>query len=44
MSAWILRNRLEQPVALRDFAVAGYRFNARLSAGNDWVFTRDQAE
>jgi cytoplasmic iron level regulating protein YaaA (DUF328/UPF0246 family) len=44
MSAWIIRNRVEEPAALRDFAVAGYRFDARLSAGNDWVFTRDQAQ
>ncbi len=41
MSAFIIRNRLGEPDELKRFDTAGYRFNTKLSRGNDWVFTRD---
>jgi cytoplasmic iron level regulating protein YaaA (DUF328/UPF0246 family) len=43
MSAFIIRNRLTDVEELKRFDSAGYRFNAKLSRGNDWVFTRDAA-
>ena len=40
LSRYIIRNRLKEPEAIRDFAEDGYRFNARQSSDTDWVFTR----
>ena len=40
MGAFIIRNRLNDPDEMRRFDSAGYRFNAKLSRDNDWVFTR----
>ncbi|MCG6658245.1 peroxide stress protein YaaA [Halomonas campisalis] len=40
MSAWMIRQRLDDPEGLKDFDVAGYRFNATLSEGDSLVFTR----
>lgn len=44
MSAYAIQNRITEPDALKDFAVAGYAFNPSLSRGQEWVFTRDQVE
>jgi len=43
MAAYIIKNRLRKTVAIKDFAEEGYRYNPRLSSGNDWVFTRETA-
>ncbi|WP_136068906.1 peroxide stress protein YaaA [Modicisalibacter radicis] len=43
MSAWLIRQRLDEPEGLKDFNVAGYRYNATLSQGDTWVFTREEA-
>lgn len=41
MSAWLIRQRIDDPEGLRDFDVAGYRFNTALSEGDTLVFTRE---
>jgi len=40
LSRFVIRNRLTDPEQMKDFAEDGYRFNARLSQGNTWTFTR----
>lgn len=40
MAGFMVRERLRDPEALKAFAAEGYAFNARLSAGDTWVFTR----
>ncbi|WP_106479043.1 peroxide stress protein YaaA [Phytohalomonas tamaricis] len=42
MSAWMIRERLERPEGLKEFDVNGYRFNAAMSEGDTWVFTREE--
>ncbi|MCW8125449.1 peroxide stress protein YaaA [Microbulbifer halophilus] len=44
MSRWAIDNRVKKAAELKDFDVAGYAYNAELSKGNDWVFTRDEAQ
>jgi len=44
MSRWAIDNRVKKAAALQDFDVAGYTFNAGMSKGNDWVFTRDEPQ
>ncbi|GMG86094.1 peroxide stress protein YaaA [Biformimicrobium ophioploci] len=44
MSQWAIRNRVKQAEQLKAFDMAGYRFNSAMSSGNDWVFTRDEAQ
>lgn len=41
MSAYIIKNRIDNVEQIKDFAVAGYRYNQAMSEGNQWVFTRD---
>ncbi len=41
MTRFIIRNRIEDPEGLKDFAEAGYAFNPALSGGDALVFTRD---
>lgn len=41
MAGHIIRNRLKRPDAIKDFALAGYRFDPRFSNSHDWVFTRE---
>ncbi|WP_323846194.1 peroxide stress protein YaaA [Microbulbifer magnicolonia] len=43
MTRWAIEQRVKKAEELKNFAVAGYRYNAGLSRGRDWVFTRDQA-
>lgn len=43
MSRYIIRNRLSDVDALKNFADDGYCFNAPLSSIDEWVFTREQS-
>ncbi len=42
MARWIIDNRIEDPEALKDFAVGGYRFEPDGSSADKWLFTRPQ--
>jgi len=42
MSRYIIKNKLNDPEALKEFDEEGYRFSSKLSKGNNWVFTRRQ--
>lgn len=44
MSSWILRHRIDQPEDIKGFDLDGYRFDAELSEGSSWVFTRKAAD
>ncbi|MDN3555411.1 peroxide stress protein YaaA [Halomonas maura] len=44
MAAWMIRERLADAEALKDFDVAGYRFNAALSQSDSLVFCRDERD
>lgn len=39
MTRYILKNRIADPEALKDFEWEGFRFDAALSKDDDWVFT-----
>ncbi|MEO1340781.1 MAG: peroxide stress protein YaaA, partial [Cyanobacteria bacterium J06635_13] len=40
MASYMIKNRIENPEDLKDFAEAGYSYNVELSQGNDLIFTR----
>lgn len=40
MSRYIIQNRIDQPEALKDFRLSGYKFSKRLSNDSEFVFTR----
>ena len=40
MSRYILLNRLKNPDDIKQFDSEGYQYNAELSKGDNWVFTR----
>lgn len=42
MAAWVIRNRIQDPDALKGFDVGGYRFNAADSTATEPVFLRKQ--
>ncbi|TDB01309.1 peroxide stress protein YaaA [Halomonas marinisediminis] len=42
MTAWMIREGLDDPEGLKEFNVAGYRFNAAMSEGDTLVFTRPE--
>ncbi|MGQ4878313.1 peroxide stress protein YaaA [Billgrantia sp. LNSP4103-1] len=44
MAAWMIRQRLDDPEALRDFDVAGYTFNPAMTEGDTLVFTRREGQ
>ncbi|MDO6445588.1 peroxide stress protein YaaA [Colwellia sp. 1_MG-2023] len=44
MARYIIENKVNSLEGLKGFSVAGYRYNEDLSKGNDWVFTRKEAE
>lgn len=44
MAAYIVKNRIKKVEGCKAFDSKGYVFNADLSEGNDWVFTRDVVE
>jgi len=43
MARYIIQNRLQDPEDIKGFNDEGYKFNKKLSKGNNWVFTRKQA-
>jgi cytoplasmic iron level regulating protein YaaA (DUF328/UPF0246 family) len=43
MSAWVIQKGITDPKQLKKFKMAGYRYNADMSAANTPTFTRDQA-
>lgn len=42
LSRYIIQNQLSDPEDIKNFDVDGYKFNNKLSKGNNWVFTRRQ--
>ena len=40
MARFMIRNRLERPEDLKAFDADGYSYQGKLSAGDNWVFTR----
>ncbi len=44
MSRYIIDNQIEDPEQVKQFDVAGYRYNPAMSSAREWVFTRDLAE
>jgi len=40
LSRYIIKHRIEEPEAIKQFNEAGYRFDAAMSSEYDWVFTR----
>ncbi|MEM6271948.1 MAG: peroxide stress protein YaaA [Bacteroidota bacterium] len=44
MSSYIIRNRLTDPEALKDFNYEGYYYDPERSEGEQWVFLRDEAK
>jgi len=42
MTRYIIEKGLKTPTALKKFNVDGYEFNEELSAGDNWVFTREE--
>ncbi|TBW56637.1 peroxide stress protein YaaA [Marinobacter halodurans] len=42
MCAYAIRNRINEPEALKQFDWAGYRFSEEQSNGDNWVFLRDE--
>jgi cytoplasmic iron level regulating protein YaaA (DUF328/UPF0246 family) len=43
MSRFVIEERINDPAALRQFDVQGYRFNAQQSSQDKLVFLRDHA-
>jgi len=44
MAAWIIKNKIHDPEKIKEFNEDGYSYNAELSDGKKWVFTRNQEE
>ncbi|SDO26323.1 peroxide stress protein YaaA [Vreelandella arcis] len=44
MSAWMIRKQVNDPDALKDFDVAGYRFDPAASQGDTFVFSRRESD
>lgn len=42
MARWIIDNRIEDPAAIQDFTVGGYRFEPEGSTAEKWLFARPQ--
>ena len=43
MTRFAIDNKIEDPELLKDFDYEGYQFDEKLSAENDWIFTRKQS-
>ncbi len=44
MVKWAIQNKVSSPEDLKGFDVAGYGYNAEMSSGNNWVFSRKLEE
>ena len=44
MSAWLIQHQISKPEQIKNFDVAGYRFDASSSQGDTFVFTRKEAD
>lgn len=44
MSRYIIQHALTDPEAIKNFTVAGYRYNERDSHRNEWIFTRPESK
>lgn len=44
MSRYIIENKINDPEKLKQFDVAGYRYNSAMSSAREWVFTREASE
>ena len=44
MAAYQIQQRIEDAESLKDFNVAGYRFNEEESTATDWVFKRAEKD
>jgi len=42
MSAYIIQNRITNPEAIKQFDMAGYQFDPKLSSAHEWIFTREE--
>ena len=42
LSRYIIQNQLSDPEDIKNFDLDGYKFNSKVSKGNNWVFTRRQ--
>jgi cytoplasmic iron level regulating protein YaaA (DUF328/UPF0246 family) len=42
MARYIIKNRILRLEEIKDFSMAGYRYNAGMSTSYQWVFTRDK--
>jgi uncharacterized protein len=42
LSRYIIQNQLSTPEDIKNFDLDGYKFNSKVSKGNNWVFTRRQ--
>ena len=42
LSRYIIQNQLSAPEDIKNFDLDGYKFNSKVSKGNNWVFTRRQ--
>ncbi len=42
MSAYIVKQRLDDAEAIKDFNLDGYRYNPQQSSATEWTFTREQ--
>lgn len=40
MCRYIIDKRISEPEAIKGFDLEGYRYNAKLSSGNTWIFSR----
>ncbi len=43
MAGHIIRNRVTDPEAIKDFDGGGYRYHPAMSSATEWVFVRDEA-
>jgi cytoplasmic iron level regulating protein YaaA (DUF328/UPF0246 family) len=41
MSAYIIKNKLQEPSQIKKFNVDGYYFEPQGSTDNEWLFLRD---
>lgn len=44
MARYIIKNRILRLEEIKDFSMAGYRYNVGMSTSNQWVFTRDKPQ